>query len=304
MTLRKFVSYAAIVLAAVFAALSYAILVIPNSFAPSGVNGICVIIQKVFGINIGYMSILINIPLALVVFFKVSKSLAIRSMVYIGVFSVGLIVVQKFDISFLVYHTDNGTSRILGPLIAGIIMGCVYTVLMRSGAYTGGTDFISVLVQSKNPQKSVFRISFIINSVVALLSYIVYGYNIEPVFLSILYSFASTTIADRAMRSGRSAMRFTIVTDHSQEIANEIILKLHHSATILDSEGAYSHKKVNTLICIVNNGQINLLCDILRKYPGTFSVMDPVSEVLGNFKKLDRNGHSHHEIFDAGNTQK
>lgn len=303
MKFRKVMSYATIVLAATVAALSYTVLVIPNSFAPSGVNGICIIIQKVFGINIGYLSVLINIPLAIITYFKVSKSLAIRSMVYVGVFSVGLILLGKVDTSSIEYFTENGTSRILGPLIAGIVMGCIYTVIMRMGAYTGGTDFVSAIVHSKHPRKSVFYISFIINSAVALLSFVVYGYNIEPVFLSIVYSFASTTIADRALRSGKSAMRFIIVTSHGEEIANDIIRILHHSATIIDSEGAYSHKKTNTLICVVNNGQINLLYEILQKYPGTFATADQVSEIYGNFKKLNKSGNTDNGIFDSGDKE-
>ncbi len=303
MMVKKAVSYGMIVLAAAVAALSYVILILPNSFAPSGVNGLCTIIQKVFGINIGYMSVLINIPLAILIFFKVSRSLAIRSMVYVGVFSVGLILLEKIDLTDFRYYTENGTSRILAPLIAGIIMGCIYTILIRTGTYTGGTDFISALVHAKHPQKSVFYISFILNSIVALLSYIVYGYQIEPVFLSIVYSFASTTIADRAMRSGRSAMRFVIITNHGEEIAADIIRLLHHSATIIESEGAFSRKKTNTLICIVNNGQINLLYEILQKYPGTFATCDPVSEIIGNFKKLDKNGNKNREIFDQGDHQ-
>ncbi len=298
--MKKFVSYCIIVLAAVAGAVSYAVLVFPNSFAPAGINGICTIIQKVFGINIGYMSALINIPLAVLVYLKVSKSLALRSMVYVIVFSVGLIILGKFDLTRFEYYTENGTSRILGPLIAGIVTGCIYSVLIRIGTYTGGIDFVSVLVHSKHPERSVFYLSFVINTAVALLSFFVYGYKIEPIFLCILYSFASTTIADRAMRSGRSAMRFVIMTSYGKEIADDIIKILHHSATIIESEGAYSHKKTNTLICIVNNGQINLLYEILQKYPGTFATADPVSEIYGNFKKLDRHGKTENEIYDTG----
>lgn len=297
---KKVLSYTIIVLSAAVAALSYAVLVLPNAFAPSGLNGICTIIQKVAGINIGYISLLINIPLAFLVFLKVSRTLAVRSMVFVSVFSVGLIFLEKIDISAFEYYTKNGTSRILAPLIAGIVMGCIYTVLIRIGTYTGGTDFISSLVHSKHPQKSIFHISFVINSLVALLSFIVYGYNIEPVFLSILYSFASTTIADKAMRYGHSAMRFVIVTRHGKEISDDIIRILHHSSTIIDSEGAYSHNKTNTLICIVNNGQINILQEILGKYPGTFATADPVSEIYGNFKKIDKNGNKDRDILDAG----
>ena len=113
--LKRVWTYLVIVAVAMLAALNYELFVFPNSFAPSGLNGICTIIQYVSGISVGYMSLLINIPLALLVFFKVSKPVAVRSMVYVVVFSVGLLILDKVDLSAIAYSTQNGTSRILGP---------------------------------------------------------------------------------------------------------------------------------------------------------------------------------------------
>ena len=93
--LKRVWTYLVIVAVAMLAALNYELFVFPNSFAPSGLNGICTIIQYVSGISVGYMSLLINIPLAVLVFFKVSKPVAVRSMVYVVVFSVGLLILDK-----------------------------------------------------------------------------------------------------------------------------------------------------------------------------------------------------------------
>ena len=63
--LKKIWTYLAIVAIALAAAVSYELFVFPNQFAPSGVNGICTMIQYVTGVSVGYLSLLINIPLAL-----------------------------------------------------------------------------------------------------------------------------------------------------------------------------------------------------------------------------------------------
>ena len=76
-TVKKLWTYLVIVFLALGASVNYEIFVFPNQFAPSGLNGICTMIQYIFGINIGYMSLVINIPLALAVYFLVSKPLAI-----------------------------------------------------------------------------------------------------------------------------------------------------------------------------------------------------------------------------------
>lgn len=298
--LKKIWTYFVIAFIALVAALNYEILVFPNQFAPSGLNGICTMIQYVTGISVGYLSLLINIPLAIWVYFAVSKSMAVRSMIYVVMFSVGMLILDKVDLSAFAYATDNGTSRILGPLAAGIVMGFCYSVLIRASAYTGGTDFVSALIHKKHPGKSVFSMIFAMNVGVAVCSYFVYGYNIEPVLLCIMYSFTSTTVGDRFLRTGRSAVRFEIVTEHPEEISNEIIKRLHHSATMLPATGMYTGEKTSILMCVVNRSQAPQMCAILRSYPHTFSMMSPVDEVVGNFKKLSEHGRELHPILDEG----
>ncbi|MEE1327574.1 MAG: YitT family protein, partial [Oscillospiraceae bacterium] len=73
-TMRKVLTYFVIAAVAFLSAVNYEIFIFPNEFAPSGINGICTMIQYVTGINLGYMSLLINIPLSIWVYLKVSKS--------------------------------------------------------------------------------------------------------------------------------------------------------------------------------------------------------------------------------------
>ena len=70
--LKKVITYLCIVAIAMICALNYNLFIFPNKFAPAGINGICTMIQYLTGINVGYMSLLINIPLAIWVYLKVS----------------------------------------------------------------------------------------------------------------------------------------------------------------------------------------------------------------------------------------
>ena len=83
-TLKKVWTYLVIAAVAFLSALNYELFVFPNQFAPSGVNGICTMIQYVTGISVGYLSLLINLPLAIWCYYEVSKPVAIRSMVYLS----------------------------------------------------------------------------------------------------------------------------------------------------------------------------------------------------------------------------
>ncbi len=299
-TWKKILTYCVIIVLALVAAVNYEIFVFPNRFAPAGLNGICTMIQHVTGISVGYMSLLINVPLALAVYFMVSKPLAIRSMVYVITFSVALLVLDEIDLSRFYYSTVNGTSTILGPLVAGLIYGYCYSMLVQASAYSGGTDFIAAIIHKFKPEQNMFFLIFTLNASVALLSYFVYDYQIEPVILCILYSFMSTTVSDKLNKSGRSAMCFEIITDYPQQISDEIIYQLGHSCTLIPAKGMYSGRETNLLICVVNKTQVAAVSRIVKKYPNTFAIMDPVSEVMGNFKRMDADGREEKPLLDNG----
>lgn len=297
---KKVWTYFFIAFIAFLGAANYELFVFPNQFAPSGVNGICTMIQYVTGVSVGYLSLLINIPLAIWCYIEVSKPMALRSMVYVVVFSLGLLILDHVDLSAFAYATENGTSKILGPLVGGILQGYSYSMLIKASSYTGGMDFVSAIIHKRRPDKPFFGLSFTINCCIAITSYFVYGYQMEPVILCILYSFMSTTVGDRLMKSGRQAISFEIITDYAEEISKELIDKLHHSATLIPAKGMYSGKEVNVLICVVNKSQAASVANIVKQYPHTFAIVDTVSEILGNFKKLSSDNKEIHEVLDAG----
>ena len=299
-TLRKVITYAMILALAFGNAMSYHIFVFPNRFAPSGLNGLCTIVQELFGLNVGYLSLIINVPLALMVYEFVNRKLAFRSMVYVITFSVMLVVLEKADLRAFAYSTENGTSTILGPLVAGIISGAVYGILVKCSAYTGGMDYVASLVRIRRPDLNSFNVTFLMNVVVACTSYFVYGFQLEPVILCILYSFMSSTVSDRMLRSGRSAIRFEIITDTPVELSQDIIAKLHHSCTLIPARGMYSGQEKNILICVINKNQIAALSKTTRRYPNTYAIMSSVSEVMGNFKKLNTEGKENKDLLDSG----
>ncbi len=301
-TWKKVLTYVVLVLLALVSAVNYQLFIFPNKFAPAGLNGLCTMVQYAFGISVSSLNLLINIPLAFLVYRSVSKVIALRSMTYVLSFSLWLTVLDAVDISAFAYATETGTSTILGPLVAGIINGAIMSQLAQACAYTGGTDFVASLIRRKNPGLNFFYVTFLLNASVAFISFFVYEFHIEPVILCIFYCFTSSTVSDRAVKSGRGAIRFEIITEYPREIADAIITQLRHSATLLPGKGMYSGKDTNVLICVINKAQISVLSSIIRQYPNTFAVMSNVSEVMGNFKHLNNAGKENNIFLDTGDT--
>lgn len=297
---KKLLTYLVMIGLAFICALNYQLFVFPNRFAPSGLNGICTMIQYLSGISVGYLSLMINIPLALLALWKVGRSLALRSLLYVSFFSLFLLLLQQMDLSRFAYETSNGTSTILGPLVAGLINGACYAFLARYSSCSGGTDFVAALIHKNHPEKNFFGITFILNVMVAISSYFVYDYQMEPVILCILYSFMCSTVSDQLLKSGRTAIRCEIITDYPRELADELITRLHHSATLLPAKGMYLGKETNILVCVINKNQVAALTAIVYQYPKTFAILSSVNEVMGNFKHIDTHGHQERDFLDKG----
>ena len=254
--------------------------------------------DHLFDFKLSNANILINIPVAIVVFFAVSKPYATRAMVYLISFSASLMLLDMVDLSAFVYSTTIST--LLGPVVAGMISGVSGYYMDKMGSCTGGTDFISAIVHKRNPNKSVLGFSFTLNVFVALASYFVYGFQMEPVILCILYSFMSSTVGERLQKSGREAICFEIIIDFPLEITGEIIARTGHSTTLIPAKGMYSGKNTNMLVCVVNKTQVAAVIEICRSYPNTFTIMDPVGQVVGNFKNMSEKGREVIPVLDSG----
>lgn len=286
--LKRFLHYGVIVITAFLVAVSYQLFVFPNRFAPAGLNGICTIIQYLFKVSIGYMSILINIPLCIAVYFLVSKPMALRTMVYSLAFSGFTLLLERLDLSAFVY---SGTySGLLGPAVAGIVSGTAFFVIGRAEASSGGTECIGMLIHKYRPELNFYWVVFTLNISVAFLSYFVYGFDMEPVLLCVIYCYASSSIRDQVSRRSSSAVRCEIVTETPGELSQALIATLHHSVTLMPATGMYSGKQTNVLVCVINRSQIVVLKNVIQQFPGSFAVFSQVTGVVGNFKRLDSHG--------------
>ena len=66
--LKRFFEYMLMIIFAFLSALNYSVFIFPNKFAPAGIDGICTMIQDVSNISMGYLSLVVNIPLVIAAF--------------------------------------------------------------------------------------------------------------------------------------------------------------------------------------------------------------------------------------------
>ena len=279
--------HAVIALTAALMATNYYIFILPNQFAPAGLSGINTMAQYLFNFSVGYLSLIENIPLALICFFRVDKHFAMKTATNVVVFSVLLLLYQHriINLERFIYHTEDVKSTLLAPVAAGTINGFITAVSLKYGGSTGGMDYVAAMIHKRRPAFSMIHISFVINVIVAGISYFVYDFKVEPVILCIVYSYLTTRMGDYILKGGKEALRVEMITAHPHEITDHIVRELHHSSTIVQAEGGYSHQGKTMLICVINKHQITKFTEIISQYPDTFACVSTVSETLGNFRR-------------------
>ena len=284
LTSKRWSSYLAVAGLALIMATSYALFVFPNAFAPAGINGLATIVQYLFHISVGYLSLLINLPLILIAWKKLDADFAKKSLVFTLVFSGVTLILNHVDLSGIVY--DSGSSAILGPAAAGVVSGAVYGLVIRLNGSTGGTDIVAAWVHKLHPEVSLVWMIFALNASVAVLSFFVYGYQFEPVILCLLYCYLSSRISDGILKGGKSALKFEVITRHPEELSAKLLQELHHGVTLIPAEGMFSKTPNYLLICVVNRHQVVQFQNILLSFPDTFAYVSNVNETLGNFKLI------------------
>ena len=282
-------SYIVIIGLALLLAVNYYVFIIENNFAPAGLNGIATMLQYKTGFSISYVSLIINIPLCALFFFLIEKEYAVKSLVFTLVYSFAYLYLQKSNFSFLQYNA-GGHDTIFPVIISGVLSGIVAGFALKNNSASGGMELISKIINTKRPNTNFFIISFTLNAIVALISLFVYSdkgfVDYKPVALCITYCFVSNYVGNYIIKGTKTAYQFTVITEHPDEIAEEITHVLRHGATKITAEGAYTNKSKTVLLCVVNNTQIADFRKIIAKYDNTFSYCETVNETFGNFKKI------------------
>jgi uncharacterized membrane-anchored protein YitT (DUF2179 family) len=218
------------------------------------------------------------------------KEFAVKTLLFSVVYSVIYLLLQKSGLESIQYNAQ-GHDTIYPVIISGVISGFVYGTCFRNNASTGGTDIISRYINKVNPATNFFIVTFLLNTVVAIVSLFVYSessVDYKPVALCITYCFISTYVGNYILKGSKTAYKFTIITTHPVEICQEITTVLQHSATRISAVGAYTKEEKAVLLCVVNKHQLKDFENIIARYDGTFSFYELINETYGNFKYIKK----------------
>ncbi len=274
---RETINVLATLLAAACHALGIWIFVEPARFAASEMSGIFTMLYQITGLNVAYFSLLFNIPLIIAAWFLLRRKYVVYTLLFILFSSLMLIICEA--ISLYQYKED----RLLAALFSGVIFGLRTGVMLKMGASCGGTDIVAGMIHRKRPYLNVERVIVLIGYAISISSYFYYK-DLTSILLALVQNFVLESVAAAFMKDRRGAIEVKIITKSPEELREDIVHNLRHSATILKGTGMYSEADTYFVVCVLNTYQVPEVERVIKKYPGTFVYYSTVTGVKGNFR--------------------
>ena len=255
---------------------------VPNSLVLGGVSGVATVINHIFPIlPIGFLTILINIPLFIAGFIKLGRKFIINT-------SVSTLISSVFIDIFADILPKYSSNKLLAALAAGVTNGLGLALIFANGSTTGGIDILAKFITKKFKHLSMGRVILIIDAFVILLSYAVYR-SFESAVYSCVIIFISTKVIDSILFGISTGKTVMVITTKADEIYSEISKTLGRGATIIPVKGAYTHDERNLLLTSVRTNEISYIYSIIEKQDeNAFITVADARDIIGEgFKKID-----------------
>ena len=248
---------------------------VASGFPVAGVSGIAVLIYHFFNIPIGVMTILLNIPIALVCYRPLGKTFFWKS---VKTMLISNFMIDQVAPLLPVYHGD----LILASICIGIFAGIGYALVYTRDTSTGGADFIFMAVRKWKPHLSLGRIIITFDFAVIIISGILRNGNIESIIYGLIGSYILSVVVDKAMYGVNAGKMTLIVTSHGQNVADKIAELIGRGSTLLQGVGSYSKDEKQVVMCACSNKQMHMVQKAVKEVDEeAFLVILESSEVRG-----------------------
>ncbi|MGE7948534.1 YitT family protein [Lysinibacillus sp. NPDC093688] len=274
---RKFIM---IIIGAIIAAYGLEAVLIPNDVIDGGVTGLSIMGATLFGIPLGLLLFVLNIPFIFIGYKQVGKTFALMSTAGIAALSISTVLMH--DVKTILGPNDP----LLIVLSGGMLLGVGIGIVLRNGGALDGSEILAVLLSRKVPF-SVGDIILFINAFIFLGASFIFG--LESALYSALTYFIAKNVIDIIQDGLEKSKDVRVVSAKSEEIGDAIQARLGRGVTYTKGRGGFSNEPTDILNCVINRMEENKLVSIIKDIDeGAFIVISDVSEVRGgNFKKRD-----------------
>ena len=266
----------------------------PSGLVTGGVTGLSIVVRHISKRLVGFEvplwagNLIFNIP----IFIVAIRADGIRSVLRSGF----VWLVMTLELAFLPELRFMPDNLLLVAIYGSLLVGGGTGLLLYAEATSAGTDMLGKALFSLSqrggetgksgrnrsglPAFSIGRFIEILDGIVVLFGLIVFG--IERTLYAMISVYISGKVIDYVTSLGKTAKMAMIISDHTDEIAEDIMTKLERGATKVTARGMYTGEEKNVLFCICTGRDLIGIKNIVRRYdPNAFFVVNNVNEAMG-----------------------
>lgn len=305
--LSKVLPYFYLVLGSALFAVGDVMFVNPYHLAPGGVYGLANVFNAMWGWKISLAGICMDIPLLIIGTWILGPRFGVKtviSVILIPVFTYFLEIWWGYaplihDGAFFdteahasLYFMDGEVKRFFMPdfflntMVSGLIYGLAIGVIFRSGATSGGSDIISMIIH-KYTKISLGTLVLIVDSIISLTTLLAFEDIRLPIY-SIILIFVESKIIDLVVDGLKSYKTAFIVTDEVDKVKEFILHDLERGGTCFAGTGLYQgNERKMIYVTLSRTDLVKLKASLRLLDPNAFVNVIESSEIMGNgFKAL------------------
>ena len=271
------------ILAAAIYSLGVHIFISPNDIAPGGVTGIAIILTRFWGISVGTLIFLLNIPLIIAGFILLNKTTMIKTMISVVLITVFTNLAEMF----VPVYDASGGNGVVAAIFGGAAMGIGLGLGYNRESTSGGTDILTKIIGKYHTDFKLGAIQAVLDGVVVVMGFVVYR-DVNTVLFAAIAIFVQSKLIDTIVYGSQESRFMLIFSENYKEIAEEI-LKQSNGVTLFKGEGAYSGNERQVLATAVHRSNYSKVKRIVKTAdPKAFVITTSANEVYGEgFTKLN-----------------
>lgn len=245
-----------------------------NVFA-SGATGIAQIIAGFLPLSTGVLLFLINVPIAMLGWFKVGRLFTFYSFLHVAL--------TTFFLD-LIPITELSGDILLNSVFGGAITAAGAAVALKWGASAGGLDIVA-LVLARMGDRPVGSYFMLLNGVIVIAAGFLYNWE------SALYTLVTLYVGSRVIdtiHTRHVKLTALIVTKNPDEMRDAIHENLTRGITRIPARGGFDASEKEILMTVITRYEMYTLQQVVQEAdPEAFTNIINTTTVFGLFRKDD-----------------
>lgn len=236
-----------IVIGTMIMAIGIDLFLVPSKLSTGGLSGVGTLLYYLWGIPVGTTTLVLNIPLFILAFFKLGKKFLVKTIIGTGFLSYFLNVFEKI--------TPITNDKVLAFIYGSIAVGIGTAIVLKARASTGGTELLANIIRTYRKNIRTGNLITILDAIIVGVN-VIFFKDVEIALYSGLAIYIMGKILDIFFEGIDFAKMFLIISPKAQEISNRINEELTRGTTLLNGIGMYKKETRNILLCVISRNEV------------------------------------------------